>query len=402
MYIEYLSVSNFRNYARLEIALPDAPVVIYGENAQGKTSLLEAIYYLATSKSPYTTSDRQLLHWSTENDPLPFARLAAEIRSPVRGVSRLEIALVLERAPDGSQRFRKTVRINGVDKRVMDTIGLINVVLFLPRDLTLIEGAPADRRRFMDVTLSQVDAEYIAAIEKYEKTLPQRNALLRRIADNQASARELAYWDEQLIASGSVVISGRQRFLREVEVQAQREHFELTGRREKLTLHYQPSFTPTFEGDGQLSFHLLGLDLHRELTPDDIRPQFEEQLQAEQEESIRRGVTLSGPHRDELRIFINDRDAGLYGSRGQARTAVMSLKFAEMAWMQERMGERPILLLDEVAAELDKQRRAYLLERVSGNKQTLLTTTDLDIFDQAFLQRAAVWQVESGKINVNR
>ncbi len=402
MYIEYLSVSNFRNYARLEIGLPDAPVVIYGENAQGKTSLLEAIYYLATSRSPYTTSDRQLLHWATENDPLPFARLSAEIRSQRRGVTRLEIALVLERTADGAQRFRKTVRINGVDKRVMDTIGLINVVLFLPRDLTLIEGAPADRRRFMDVTLSQVDADYVAAIEKYEKTLPQRNALLRRIADHQASVKELAYWDEQLIDAGSTVISGRQRFLREVEVQAQREHFELTGRREKLTLHYQPSFAPTVEGDGQLSFHLLGLDLHRELTPEEIRPQFEQQLQSEQDESIRRGVTLSGPHRDELRIFINDRDAGLYGSRGQARTAVMSLKFAEMAWMHERMGERPILLLDEVAAELDKQRRAYLLDRISGNTQTLLTTTDLDIFDDAFLQRAAVWQVESGKININR
>jgi DNA replication and repair protein RecF len=398
--IEYLSVSNFRNYSRLEIGLPDSPIIVYGENAQGKTSLLEAIYYLATSKSPYTNSDRQLLHWSTENDPLPFARLAAEVRSPLRGVSRLEIALVLERAPDGSQRFRKTVRINGVDKRVMDTIGIVNVVLFLPRDLTLIEGAPADRRRFMDVTLSQVDADYVAANDKYEKTLPQRNALLRRIADNQASVKELAYWDEQLIDAGSVIISGRQRFLREVEVQAQREHFELTGRKEKLTLRYQPSFTPTFEGDGQMSFQLLGLDLHRELTPDEIRPQFQQQLADEQDESIRRGVTLSGPHRDELRILINDRDAGLYGSRGQARTAVMSLKFAEMAWMQERSGERPILLLDEVAAELDKQRRAYLLDRISGNKQTLLTTTDLDIFDESFLQRAAMWEVESGKITV--
>src|SRR5690606_25499060 len=146
-------------------------------------------------------------------------------------------------------------------KRVMDTIGLINVVLFLPRDLTLIEGAPADRRRFMDVTLSQVDADYVAAIEKYEKTLPQRNALLRRIADHQASVKELAYWDEQLIDAGSIAISGRQRCLRAVEVQAQRERFELTGRREKLTLHSQPSFAPTVEGDGQLSFHLLGLDL---------------------------------------------------------------------------------------------------------------------------------------------
>lgn len=398
MYIEYLSLVHFRNYARLDISLPDAPVVIYGANAQGKTSLLEAIYYLATSRSPYTSSDRQLIHWCTENDPLPFGRLSAEINSKRGGMNRLDVTLMLERMPDNSQRFRKTVRINGVDKRVMDTIGLMNVVLFLPRDLTLVEGSPADRRRFMDVTLSQVDSDYTVALEKYEKTLPQRNALLRRIADGQANVKELPYWDDQLIEAGSKLIAARQRFLREVEVQAQREHYDLTGKRETLTLRYQPGFNPTAAGDGQMSFDLLGLDLHRDLDADQVIPQFAAQLENERDEAIRRGVTLSGPHRDELRILINERDAGLYGSRGQARTAVMSLKLAELAWMREKTGEPPILLLDEVAAELDSQRRAYLLDRIDGSTQTLLTTTELDIFTEDFLQRAAVWQVEDGKI----
>jgi DNA replication and repair protein RecF len=401
MYIEYLSLTNFRNYARLEIMLPDAPVVIYGENAQGKTSLLEAIYYLATSKSPYTTSDRQIIHWCTENDPLPFARLAADVDGKRQGMNRLEVTLMLERMPDGSQRFRKVVRQNGVDKRVMDTVGMVNVVLFLPRDLTLIEGSPADRRRFMDITLSQIEADYAATLEKYEKTLPQRNALLRRIAEKQSSVKELPYWDEQLIDCGSRIIAARQRFLREVEVQAQREHYDLTGRKETLTLRYQPNFNPTVSGDGQLSFDLLGLDLHRELTAEQIAPQFAEQLANEQQESILRGVTLSGPHRDELRIHINERDAGLYGSRGQARTAVMSLKLAELAWMREKTGEPPILLLDEVAAELDSKRRAYLLDRIDGSTQTLLTTTELDIFTPSFLKRASVWQVENGKITLH-
>ncbi|MBC8100299.1 MAG: AAA family ATPase, partial [Armatimonadetes bacterium] len=172
MYLEYLSLTYFRNYARLELSLPDQPIVIYGANAQGKTSLLEAIYYLATAKSPYTSSDRQLLHWCTEDDPLPYARLSAEVNSR-RGITRLEATLMIERAPDGTQRFRKTMRVNGVDKRIMDTVGILNVVLFLPRDLTLVEGAPADRRRFMDVTLSQVEPEYAAALDKYDKTLPQ-------------------------------------------------------------------------------------------------------------------------------------------------------------------------------------------------------------------------------------
>ncbi|RMG71408.1 MAG: hypothetical protein D6711_15370 [Chloroflexi bacterium] len=140
------------------------------------------------------------------------------------------------------------------------------------------------------------------------------------------------------------------------------------------------------------------MDLHRQISPEDIMPQFAEQLVAERAESIRRGATLSGPHRDELRLLINTRDAGLYGSRGQARTAVMALKLAELEWMKARTGHYPILLLDEVIAELDKARRAYLLERIDGKTQTLLTTTELDIFSQAFMERVAVWQIEAGQV----
>jgi DNA replication and repair protein RecF len=400
MHIEHLSLTNFRNYARLEVSLPQGkPVVLHGANAQGKTSLLEAIYYLATSRSPYTTSDRQLIHWRTEDDLIPFARLGAEITSRHSPLDRLEIALVLETQLNGGpQRFKKTIRLNGADKRVMDVVGLLNVVLFLPQDLALVEGSPVTRRRFMDDTLSQVDRDYLQAVNTYDKVLPQRNALLRRIADNQASPRELAYWDEQLVTAGSVIIAGRQRFLRELEISAQRYHLDLTGKLETLTLRYQPSLVPTAEGDGQLSFNTLGLDLHRELTAEAIAPQFADQLKNEQDEAINRGITLSGPHRDELRLLINNRDAGLYGSRGQARTAVLALKLAELTWMRDRIGEWPVLLLDEVIAELDSQRRTYLLDQISGASQTLMTTTELDIFTGSFLQRAAIWHVADGQI----
>ncbi len=400
MHIEHLSLTNFRNYARLEIPLPDAPIVIHGANAQGKTSMLESIYYLATARSPYTTSDRQLLNWAAEESPLPFARIAADIRSKARGYTRLEVTILQETTIDGVRRYRKTVRLNGVDKRVMDIIGTVNVVLFLPRDLTLIEGAPADRRRFMDMTLAQVEASYADALDRYEKTLAQRNALLKRIGAGQASPSELEYWNEQLVEAGSVIIASRQRFLRELELEAQRNHYELTGQRETLTLSYQPSFAPTAEQNGQMAFDLYGLDLHRDMPANQIAPQFIERLQREQGESIRRGATLSGPHRDELRLMINRRDAGQYGSRGQARTAVMALKLAEREWMKTRIGEYPILLLDEVAAELDSQRRAYLLERISDHTQTLVTTTELDIFPKAFLDRAARWYVENGQLSV--
>jgi DNA replication and repair protein RecF len=403
MHIDHLSITNFRNYARLELGLPaTSPIVLHGQNAQGKTSLLEAIHFLATAKSPYTASDRQLIHWRMESEQLPFARISAEVCTETTAFTRIDITLVLEKLSETNVRLRKAIKINGVDKRVMDLVGLVAVVLFLPQDLTLIEGSPSDRRRYMDNTLNQVDAAYLEALDQYEKVLPQRNALLRRIADNHADPRELAYWDEQIAQKGAVIIAGRQRFLRELEIGAQRAHHDLTGLRETLTLQYQPSFRPTVEGDGQMSFDTLGLDLHRELSAERIAPQLLEQLQTDQRESIQRGVTLTGPHRDELRLLINDHDAGLYGSRGQARTAVMALKLAELEWMRGRIGEYPILLLDEVIAELDASRRAYLLERINGATQTLMTTTELDIFTESFLERATVWHVTEGQIDTGK
>lgn len=398
MQIEHLSLTNFRNYARLELGLPLAPIVIHGDNAQGKTSLLEAIYYLATSKSPYTSSDKQLIHWRTENDPLPFARITAEFSNKLSPLQRMEVTLMMDNST-GVSRFKKTIKVNNVEKRVMDVVGMLNVVLFVPRDLSLIEGSPADRRRFMDTTLGQINRGYAEALAEYEKILPQRNALLRRIGERRSSPAELAYWDEQLTKSGAVIIAERQQFLRELENLAQQNHHQLTGNKETLNLQYQPSFLPTFSGTGQRSFDLIGLDLHREMTADAIKPQFVEQLEKEQRASIERGVTLSGPHRDELRLMINGRDCGLYGSRGQARTAVMALKLAEFEWMHHHIGEYPILLLDEVVAELDSKRRAFLLERLDSNVQMLVTTTELDIFTDDFVKQSTLFNVIEGQIS---
>ncbi len=401
MQIDHLSLTNFRNYARLEFSLPaGCPILLYGDNAQGKTSALEAIYYLATSNSPYTTSDRQLIHWRTEGEPIPFARISAELSSKGGAFHQLDITLMLD-LTSGSPRFKKSVKLNNVEKRVMDVLGLLNVVLFLPQDLSLVEGSPNDRRRFMDTTLSQVDLDYYLALNEYEKILPQRNALLKRIADKRAHAVELEYWDEQLASNGAIIIAGRQRFLRELEVKARDTHQALTGGRESLSIKYLPSILPTAANDNkQLSFDLLGLDLNRQLSPQEIKPQFLEQLLSRRREAIARGITVAGPHRDELRLFINERDCGLYGSRGQARTAVMALKFAELEWMRDQLGEYPLFLLDEVVAELDSKRRAFLLDRLDGVAQTLLTTTELDIFDADFLARAQVYQVANGQIEL--
>ena len=259
MRIEHLSLSNFRNYARLEWSPPPGTTLIHGANAQGKTSLLEAICYLALSRSPWSSSDRQLIHWRSQDEPIPFARLAADVSSRHSPLERLEVTLMLEDSGQATPRFRKVLRLNGADKRVMDLVGHLNVVLFLPRDLALVEGSPADRRQFIDNTLSQVDAACLEALNRFGKLLPQRNALLRRIQERRAAPHELDFWDAQLVEAAAVIIAARQRFLRELEASACRAHHDLTGGRETLSLRYQPSFAPTAGGDGQLSFILRAL-----------------------------------------------------------------------------------------------------------------------------------------------
>jgi DNA replication and repair protein RecF len=398
MIIEHLSLQNFRNYARLEMSLPTGPILLHGANAQGKTSLLEAIYYLATARSPYTTSDRQLINWDADRDILSFAKIGAEVATAKRMLNRIEITLTENSDGMNGTRLNKEIRINGVSRRVMDLIGQISVVMFLPQDLALIEGSPTERRRYMNVTLCQTDAAYYTALNNFEKVLGQRNALLKRIADREAGPDQLDYWNEQITSSGAVVVAGRQRLLREIEIKARKIHRDLTGGDEDLELHYQPGFIATANNSGQLSFDVPGLDLNRQLDPKEIAAQFSARLLEMQGEEIARGMTLTGPQRDELRLTVNGRDLGLYGSRGQARTAVMALKLAELEWMRDAIGEWPVLLLDEVIAELDANRRAYLLNRIGDVSQALLTTTEPDIFTAEFLQKAARWHIRQGQI----
>jgi len=398
MHVEHLSLQNFRNYARLDMTLPPGAILLYGANAQGKTSLLEAIYYLATARSPYTTSDRQLINWDADRDLYSFARIGAEVVNASRMLNRIEITLMETGDGLNGTRLNKEIRVNGVSRRAMDLVGQVSVVLFLPQDLTLVEGPPTERRRYMNVTLCQTDVEYCRALDTFEKALGQRNALLKRIADSDARPDQLEYWDEQLTSAGSVVVAGRQRLLRELEVQARRVHYDLSGGTEDLELRYQPGFVATANNSGQLSFEVLGLDLNRQLSVGDIAAQFAARLSETRGEEIERGMTLVGPQRDELRLMVNGRDLGLYGSRGQARTAVMALKLAELEWMHHTMGEWPILLLDEVVAELDAARRAYLLDRVKGVSQALLTTTEPEIFTPDFLRSATRWHVHEGQI----
>ena len=407
MAITHLSLSNFRNYARLELELPrSGPVVFHGRNAQGKTSLLEALYYLITAHSPYTHSDRQLIHWRMEEEALPFARVAADFVDEAGEAQRLEATLVLETHADGRQRLRRQLKLNAIEKRVIDVVGLLQVVLFLPQDLTLVEGPPAERRRFLDITLGQVDAAYLSARAEYERLLPQRNALLKRLAETRGEEGQLAFWDERLAKAGSTLILARQRLLRELEVEASRIHAELSGGEEVLQFQYLPGFTPESADSAKGTMALPGLELATEWQEEEVAAQFMARLAAERGKSIQRGVTLSGPHRDELRLLINGRDCGDYGSRGQARSSVLALKLAELSWLHAQRGRLPLLLLDEVVAELDERRRRYLLARLAGGAaadpggelQTLMTTAELAVFDEEFLQQAQVWEVREGMV----
>lgn len=398
MHIEHLSLKNFRNYTRLELTIPQGVVIIHGANAQGKTSLLEAVYYLATASSPYTNSDRQLMNWNMEEDLWPFAQVAADVLNAKGRLSHIEILLSQELASDGTKRFKKIVRINGVNKRNLDLQGLLGVVMFLPQDMALIESGPNIRRRYLDLTLCQVNGNYAEALSTFDKTLQQRNALLRRISDDLAHPDELIYWDQKLSEAAAILIKGRQGFVRELELLAQQVHRDLSGGLEDLQLHYQPNFEPTANSGGQQSFSLLGLDHHRQLDTSTIASQYQQALEDIRSDEIRRGMTLIGPQRDDLRFMVNDRDLGDFGSRGQARTAVLAIKLAELEWMRQTLGEWPLLLLDEVVAELDAQRRQYLQKRIEAAHQVLLTTTELSTLSQEFVEHATLWQVEMGHI----
>ncbi|MBO9310444.1 MAG: DNA replication/repair protein RecF [Chloroflexi bacterium] len=395
MYLRHLSLTNFRSYARLELPMPEGTVLLCGPNAQGKTSLLEAIYYLATGRSPWTTSDRQLLNWRAESEILPFIRISAELCSRRSALTRLEITIYKASENGG---FCKEIRINGAKKRVLDLMGNLNVVMFLPQDLALVEGSPVDRRRYLNVVLAQTDPNYAAALQRFDRVLTQRNALLRQIAERRATTRELAYWDDQFVQAGSILVASRQRLLRDLEQLAADIHRQLTNGAERLALHYLPGFAPAARENGQLAHHAPSLELQHPLTPSEIEARLRSALAESLREEVVRGVTLIGPQRDELRFSINGRDLGLYGSRGQARTAILALKLAELAWMREVIQDEPVLLLDEFIAELDAERRAFLLERIQGASQALLTTTEPEIFTPAFLQKALVWQVRSGQI----
>ncbi|MBN2145733.1 MAG: DNA replication/repair protein RecF, partial [Anaerolineales bacterium] len=369
MRLTHLSLTNFRNFTRLDLDVPAGTVLLVGDNAQGKTSLLEAVYFLATMVSFHASSERQVIHFLEARAPLSVARVTADFE---RGgqAHRFELRLIQESGDfNGDLRLRKEVLLDGVKHKSSEAVGQFNAVLFLPQMLQVIDGAPEERRRYLNLALAQVIAHYPAALSDYNRTLSQRNALLKQLAERQGDPAQLDYWDTQLAVMGSQLIHARIHAIQEIERLAARLHSELTRGDEVLRLNYQPAYDPLPKRNGQPALPIeTSLD-RSGISLEQIRKGFQEALIRLRTEEIARGMTITGPHRDELRFLSNQVDLGTYGSRGQVRTAMLALKLAEVAWMKEKTGHWPVLLLDEVLAELDSRRRYDLLQRLSQSEQ---------------------------------
>ena len=411
MRLTHLSLTNFRNFARLDMDVPAGPLLLVGDNAQGKTSLLEAIYYSATLESFHAQTDRQLINFLAAREPLAVARIVIDYQragSPQlssgplisSGAHRLEIRIIQEPTTNGNSLMRKEMLLDGLKSKSSQVVGQFNAVLFLPQMLRVIEGAPDDRRRYINLVLAQGFAGYEEAVSAYGRALTQRNALLKQLGERGGDAAQLNFWDEKLAAAGAQLIRARILSLQELERLAARLHSELTRGSEILRLAYQPSYDPLPPPPGQYSLPIDARVDRSGFSLEQIRLGLLASLAHLRNDDIARGVTTTGPHRDELRFLSSGIDLGSFGSRGQARTAMLALKLAEVSWMKARTGEWPVLLLDEVLVELDTHRRADLLERLSLCEQALLTTTDLNLFAAEFVQKAKLWNVHAGRVAV--
>jgi len=403
MYLKHLSLTNFRNFARLDLDIPRQVIVLVGRNAQGKTSLLEGVYFMAALTSFQTHADRQMVNFLAAREArkqVAVARLVADYR---RGNSdhRLEARLIMEPTGVNGVRLRKEVLLDGVKKSLSEAVGQFNAVVFVPQMSQVFEGGPDERRRYLNLTLAQTVPAFTHTLSEYNQALSQRNALLKALNEGGGNAEQLGVWDEAVARLGAQLIQWRIQAVQEIERLAARVHHDLTRGNEVLRLNYQPAFDPLPQQEGQIRLQMDTSVDRSDLKLDDIQTGFVEALLRKRKEEIARGMTTIGPHRDELRFLANSIDLGNYGSRGQIRTALMALKMAEVNWMKDRTGEWPVILLDEVMAELDLERRADCLSYLGESEQILFTTTDLNLFSTEFTEKAEIWNVADGTVTAN-
>ena len=399
MFLKHISLTNFRTFKRLELDVPEHVTVLVGNNAQGKTSFLEAVNFFSTLTSVQAGKDRELINFLALDEELPVARLVMEFQR-TNSTHFMEARLILGNGGNGNGRLRKEVLVDGIKRPLQQALGNFNSVIFLPQMTDIVDGAPEGRRRYLDMTIAQVYPGYARELSEYLQAISQRNALLKILSERGGDTRQLDYWDDQVSEKGSFIIHTRMQMLGEFELQAAKIHRTLSEGKSALLTRYLPSFTLTNGGAGQETFTFSSDDNSHTAVPaqEEIYTAFLNKLHSIRNDEILRGVTTIGPHRDDLRFFINQVDAGTYGSRGQIRTVLMALKIGEMHWLYEKTEEWPVLLLDETLAELDLPHRGALLGALGDSEQAILTATDVGMFNPDFLKTSTLLYVKEGMI----
>jgi len=376
-----LQLFDYRNFHRLDIALSPSTSVFVGGNAQGKTNLLESVYLLATMRELRAETEAQVIRRQATDDPMPAARIVAQAET-AEGRLKLEMAVIGRDGPHGLIAS-KTAKVNGIPKRLSDAVGRLAAVLFTAADIDLASGAPTARRRYVDITLSQVDHAYVSARSRFERVLTQRNHLLKRIREGLASADELAFWDGELARDGGYLFAARAAALSELVVLATQAHATLAPQ-EEMRLEYQPRLE-RHAPDGLID-------------PAAAAEAYGEALRGGLSRDIAAGMTLQGPHRDDISFTLDGMPAAGFASRAQQRTIALALRLAEAQLLRSRRGEPPVLLLDDILSEMDADRCRSVIDAISGCDQLLVTATDASRFPQEFLDGAAVFSVVAGII----
>ena len=357
MYIKSLELKNYRNYESLCINISPGTNILYGDNAQGKTNILESIYVSGTTKSHKGSRDKEMIRFG-ENE--------AHIRTMVeKNQMSYQIDMHLKK------NRSKGIAINGVPiRKASELFGVLNMVFFSPEDLNIIKNGPSERRRFLDSEICQLDKIYLSDLTKYNKVLNQRNKLLKDMVFHPDLENTLSVWDMQLISYGRRIISRRRRFVEELNEIVRGIHESISGGREQLTLTYEPDIEEAF---------------------------FEDELNRAKEKDRKYCSTSVGPHRDDISFFIGDIDIRKFGSQGQQRTAALSLKLAEIELVKKIVKDYPVLLLDDVLSELDSKRQEHLLSEIT-HIQTLITCTGLDEFVNSKFRMDKIFKIVEGTV----
>ncbi len=371
MHLTSLELANFRSYPRLDVSLQTGLTIAHGNNGAGKSNLLEAAYLLAIGKSYRASVERELVTW----DAAAAGGYAIVGGHVTRADGNVELRVGFDCA-GATNGVAKRIRVNGVAKRAGDMVGALGAVLFTAEDIGLVFGSPQGRRRYLDIMLAQLGGRYVQSLQRYQRVLMQRNALLRAIREGRANDNELGYWDVSLCTEGAAVLGAR---------------YDAMGR-------LAPLVAEAF--DRLEAVDSLGVT-YAATVPFDERPTaetFAVALGGVRSAERGAGMTLVGPHRDDLKITMNGVEMAKHASRGQARLAALGLRVAEARLMEERRNDPPIVLLDDVLSELDDRRRALVLEEAVRNHQTIVTTADLAQVPSSFLEGAHRLRVEGGAV----